>query len=281
MGDFELDTRLERLAEDRFRATLSRDWEIWGPNGGYLASIALRAAGQVAKVQRPASFSGHFVSVGRFESVDVEVRTIRAGRRTESFAVSITQQGRPLFEGLIRTAAQGPGLEHDVAAAPKVTPPSELRSIQQVVEEQLGDAAEDPPFPFWSNFDVKPLSPERIVPGPRQAHDPIFREWYRFTPRPSFDDPFLDAARALLMIDTASWIAACQPHPDSPFVAPNLDVTAWFHRAEPNSEWLLVDTRCSVAEAGLMGTEACIWSESGKLLATGGAQLFCVQRQPD
>ena len=281
MGDFELDTRLERVAEDRFRATLSRDWEIWGPNGGYVASIALRAAGQVAKVQRPASFSGHFVSVGQFDTIDVGVRTIRAGRRTESFAVSITQAGRPLFEGLVRTAAQGPGLEHDVAEIPEETLPSELRSIQEVVDEQLGDAAEDSPFPFWSNFDVKPVWPERFVPGPRQAHDPIFREWYRFTPRPSFDDPFLDAARALLMIDTASWIAASQPHPNSPFVAPNLDVTAWFHRAEPDSEWLLVDTRCSVAEAGLMGTEACVWSESGKLLATGGAQLFCVQRQSD
>jgi acyl-CoA thioesterase len=64
------------------------------------------------------------------------------------------------------------------------------------------------------------------------------------------------------------------------FTAPNLDVTAWFHRAEPETEWLMVDTQCDLAEAALMGTTARIWSESGKLLATGGAQLFCVPLPP-
>lgn len=277
MGDFEIDTRLEPVGDGRFTAKLSPDWEIWGPSGGYVASIALRAAGEVARVRRPACFSGHFVSVGRFDVVDVEVRTIKAGRRSESLAVSISQDGKSLFEGLVRTAAEGPGLEHDVAEFPKLGRPSELRSIEEVVDEQLGDEATGPPFPFWTNFDVKPVWPERIQPGPRKAYEPVFREWYRFAPRASFDDAFLDAARALMMVDTASWIAASQPHPDSGFTAPNLDVTAWFHRAEPASEWLLMDHRSRVAEAGLMGTEASIWSESGRLLATGGAQLFCVQ----
>ena len=44
MGDFEADTRLEG-ENGRYRASISRDWEIWGPNGGYVAAIALRAAG--------------------------------------------------------------------------------------------------------------------------------------------------------------------------------------------------------------------------------------------
>jgi len=78
------------------------------------------------------------------------------------------------------------------------------------------------------------------------------------------------------MIDTASWIAANQPHPNADFTAPNIDVTAWFHQFDPKSEWLLTDHRCDVAAGGLMGTHARIWSESGKLLATGGAQLMCV-----
>jgi hypothetical protein len=53
MGDLERDTRLAG-GEGRYTATLSRDWEIWGPNGGYLASLALRAAGaQLFCVPRP------------------------------------------------------------------------------------------------------------------------------------------------------------------------------------------------------------------------------------
>jgi acyl-CoA thioesterase len=123
--------------------------------------------------------------------------------------------------------------------------------------------------------------PERFAETERRAHPPHFREWYRFRPRATFDDPWLDAGRALVMIDTAAWIAAVQPHPDSAFTAPNVDVTAWFHRAEPECEWLLMDHSCLVAASGLMGAHARIWSEGGQLLASGGAQLFCVPSADD
>lgn len=272
MGDLADDTALEPVDPEagHYRAILSRDWEIWGPNGGYLAVIALRAAGLRAQVPRPASFSGHFVSVGRFDPVDVHVRVVKAGRRAESFAVSLVQDGRPLLEALVRTADDGPGLVHDVARPPEVPAWHRLQPIQELVPDGAG-----PPFPFWNNFAVRPVWPERFDEQPR-AYDPVFREWFSFRPRASFDDPFLEAGRSLLMIDTGSWIAACQPHPQAPFTAPNLDVAAWFHRNDPGSEWLLMDHHCPVAEAGLMGTQARIWSEGGKLLASGGAQLFCV-----
>ena len=97
MGDLERDTRLVG-EKGRYTATLSRDWEIWGPNGGYLAAIALRAAGAEAAIQRPASFTGHFFvgvrpllgqpitalgmdlgcGCGGFGSID---RVVRFGRR--------------------------------------------------------------------------------------------------------------------------------------------------------------------------------------------------------
>lgn len=272
MGDFEIDTRLEERAPGQFRAVLSPDWAIWGPSGGYVASIALRAAGRVAKVQRPSSFAGHFVSVARFAPVDITVRTIKAGRSSESFAIAITQEGRPVFEGLVRTAAEVPGLAHDVAEIPETAKPADLAPIQDLV----GEDDEGPRFSFWNNFDVKPVWPERFDDPEGLAYPPLFREWYRFRPRACFDDPFLEAARSLLMIDTGSWIAASKPHPGKGFTAPNLDVTAWFHRAAPESEWLFTDHRCETASGGQMGTHARIWDEQGRLLATGGAQLFCL-----
>ena len=45
MGDLGVDTAVEALGDGRYRAHVSRDWEIWGPEGGYIASLALRAAG--------------------------------------------------------------------------------------------------------------------------------------------------------------------------------------------------------------------------------------------
>jgi acyl-CoA thioesterase II len=276
VGDFELDTRLEAVEPEagRFRARLSRDWEIWGPNGGYVAAIALRAAGRGCRIQRPASLSGHFLSVAAFEPVDVEVVPLRLGRRSESVRVSLRQDGKPVFEALVRTAADGPGLAHVHGRPPDAPPPESLPDPASLRVD------EGPRYVFWNNLEARVVHPERFR-EPDRARVPIWREWYRFTPRATFDDPFLDAGRMLLLIDTLSWPAACQPHPrDSGFQAPNLDVTAWFHALAPECEWLLADHVSPVAGGGLMGTTGRIWSRDGRLLASGGAQLFCVPVGP-
>lgn len=280
MGDFEVDTRVEPAgASDasgatRYRATLCQDWEIWGPNGGYLAAIALRAAGAHARIARPACFHAHFLSVARFEPVELAVTTLRSGRRSESLRVSMTQQGRPILEALVRTAAPGPGLEHDVTSAPDVPPPDGLRNVTELID--AFGLEHRPGYPFWQNLEARPVRPERLREDP-QARPPVWREWYRFRPRATFDDPWTDAGRSLVLIDTLSWPAAVQPHePDADFTAPNLDVTAWFHRSAPDQPWLLADHACELAERGLMGTTGRVWAPSGRLLASGGAHLLCV-----
>ena len=145
MGDFEVDTRLEG-GDGCYVARLSRDWEIWGPNGGYVAAIALRAAGREAQIQRPASFAGHFLSVARFEAVDVSVRMVRRGRRSESMHVEIRQEDRPILQALVRTAADGPGLEHDATVAPDVPDPEKLKNFEEL------RPGEPPFYPFWQNL---------------------------------------------------------------------------------------------------------------------------------
>jgi len=275
VGDFEIDTRLEELEAGHFRATLSPDWEIWGPNGGYVAAIALRAAGRVSHVPRPASFSGHFLRVAAFAPVDVLVVPLHLGRRSESLRVSIAQDGKRVLEALVRTAADGPGLEHVHEPPPDVPGPEALPD-----PASLRSGSEGPRYPFWSNLEARVVQPERFQ-DPGESRDPIWREWYRFQPRATFDDPFVDAGRMLLLIDTLSWPAAAQPHPqDSGFQAPNLDVTAWFHALEPQCDWLLADHVSPVARGGLMGTTGRVWSRDGRLLASGGAQLFCVPTGP-
>jgi acyl-CoA thioesterase II len=272
MGDFEVDTRVGG-ADGHYRATISRDWEIWGPNGGYIAAIALRAAGREAAIKRPTSFAGHFLSVARFEPVDLEVTPLQVGRRAESIHVVMRQDGRAIMQAIVRTAVEGPGLAHDVALMPEVREPDVLKSWSEIFPD------DEAPFVFWQNIEGRPVDPESITKG-RLASEPALREWFCFRPRATFDDPFVDAGRVLLLIDTLSWPAACRPHqPDPPFQGPNLDVTAWFHRGYPDGEWLLADHDSPVAEGGLMGTNARIWSRDGRLLASGGTQLLCVPAQ--
>lgn len=267
MGDFERDTRVEGGA-GRYTITLSSDWDIWGPNGGYLAAIALRAAGAEAKIRRPATFAAHYLSVARFAPVDVEVTALRLGKRSESYRVSMWQDGKRILEALTRTAAESDGLEHDVARAPVVPDPAGLKSSDELWKQDR------PRFAFWQNLEQRPTDWDpRDPPPPR---DPEHVSWYRFRPRATFDDPFTDAARSLLLIDTMIWPAAWRKHLPNDYYAPNLDVVAWFHRLEPQSEWLLCEAHAPIAHGGLIGGTARIWTEDRRLVASGGEQLACV-----
>ena len=101
MGDLDRDTA---VAGDggRYTATLSDDWEIWGPNGGYIAAILLRAAGASTDLPVPASLAVHYLARGGFDEVQLEVRSLRRTRRAEAVAVT-HDPGRPGHR-------RGPGL---------------------------------------------------------------------------------------------------------------------------------------------------------------------------
>jgi acyl-CoA thioesterase II len=274
MGDFVADTAVEG-GDGRYQARLSRDWEIWGPNGGYVAAIALRAAGAATTLQRPATFAGHFLNVAELDVVDLQVTTLRAAKRAESLRVAMTQKGRPIFEAIVWVVGEVDGLAHDVAVMPSVPLPSQLKPIEELITQQ--DLQQR--YRFWENFDARPIN---FVPWTeRQPGAPAWCEWYRFRPRATAADPFVDAARSLLLIDTMGWPAASRAYPrDSGYIAPSLDVNAQFHRLAPDCEWLLVDAVAPVAANGLIGGQGRVWSIDGKLLASGGGQLLCRPAPP-
>ncbi len=271
MGDLDVDTAVEG-ADGHYRAHLSHDWEIWGPNGGYLAVIALRAAGADTDLRRPASFTCHYLGVADFDDVDIEVRALRRTKRVESAAVSMRQHDRPILEAIVWTVGDVDGLEHDAAPIPRVTPPGGLPTI----DELIGDAPRGPYHQFWSNFDERPLSWitnwEQREPG-----EPLARGWYRYVPRDTFDDPFVDAGRSLLLVDTMGWPAAVRAYRDAEmaFYAPSIDVAARFHSLAPETPWLYVEARSPVARDGLVAATVSVWGEDGRLLATGGQQMLC------
>src|SRR5579863_7886160 len=161
MGDIGEDTAVESLGDGRFRATLSQDWEIWGPMGGYVAACALRAAGEASPHTVPATFSCHYLGVARFEPVDIVVETRRRGRAATSQRVEVTQDGKPVLDAMVWSAAEVEGLEHDETVAPGVAHPDDLASIEELLPE-----GSPPPFPFWNNLQSKPLAFERDWPPP-------------------------------------------------------------------------------------------------------------------
>jgi len=272
VGDLDEDTRIKG-ADGRYTAEVSRDWEIWGPCGGYVAAIALRAAGLTSRFDRPVSFSCHYLGVAAFDTVDLDVTTLRSGRTTESLRVSMTQGGRPILEGMLLTMAEHEGLEHVDTVPPDVADPWPLPSMAERMAEIDGA---DAPFTFWSNIDVRPLEWREEWP-PAGPLAPTWRQWERFLPDGTFDDPWVDAARSVLWIDLCGWPAASLPHlyQQPPWVAVNVDLYVAFHQARPDSAFLLVDGTSHLAAEGLMGYTARTWSEDRSLVSSGGGQLFC------
>src|SRR5437868_8738815 len=113
MGDLSLDTACGG-GDGRYRASLSGDWEIWGPMGGYVAAVALRAIGtEVAPAHEPASFTCQFLSAARFEPVDIEVEIRRSSRRTTYAAARMTQNGTDILDAQAWFAAPSDVVFHD------------------------------------------------------------------------------------------------------------------------------------------------------------------------
>lgn len=231
---------------------------MWGPNGGYLAAIALRAAMARSRAARPASFHCHFLAVGEFAPVDVRVTSVGGGKRAESLRVEMMQQDKLLLAATVWMVDDGlQGFTHDFGAAPQVPGPHALRGYQDLAEEY------DQWYPIWRSMEGRPIR-WRQPPG-----QPESQTWLRFT-ETAIPDRQADALRQLFWLDFPGWNATIAAH-EWPFrfLAPNLDLTVQFHRFAPQETWMLADGVALLAEDGLVGCVSRLWSEDGRLLATG------------
>lgn len=275
MGNLAADLAVAAAGDGRWTATFSPDWEIWGPNGGYVAAVALRAAGAHSDQARPASLQCHYLGVGAFAEVEIETVSLRKGKRAESVRVSITQRGAPIAEALVWCVSDTlDGMVHDATVAPDVPPPGELKGLHEL-EPTSGNGG----FSFGKNFEQRPIG---WVPWEewmaREVLEPSVEQWMRYRPQATFeDDPYVDAARSVILLDTYQWPAAVRAYRPGElgYQAPSLDLSVSFHELDPTSEWLLVRASAPVARDGLVGGRAEIWSEAGRLLASGGQQMLC------
>jgi acyl-CoA thioesterase II len=218
-----------------------------------------------------------FLGMASYEkvTVDIEVESLRRTKRSDALRVSITQDGQRILEAHVWAVANGmSGLEHDDTQMPDVPGPDALKTF-----EELDPGT--PPNHFWNNFDGKPIEwipPDKWPPPPPVA--PRAQQWMRYRPVATYDDPWVDACRAIILLDTYQWPAAHRAHlhrgEDEPaFIAPNMDQNIHFHRAAPASEWLLVDAHGPVAADGLMAGESRVWSDDGRLVASARSNLMC------
>lgn len=264
-----VDDTVVTMVDGRLTANLSRDWDIWGPNGGYIASIVLRAVGKVAPPDhKPATFSCQYLSAGQFDAVEIAVEPVRQGRNAWCLNAALLQNGKRVLQAQAWTTNKTDGPQKRDRKMPDVPKPSALKTWAELFPD-------NEKHPFWAHFDSKPVTP--VTWEMHDARGSVLEDWYRFQDFPYTDDVWLDNARSLLLVDTIQWPSWHRGLKEKPnYIAPSLDVTVWFHERPGRAEWLLGHARADVAGGGLIHGNVHIWSEDGRLLASGGSNLLHV-----
>jgi acyl-CoA thioesterase II len=255
---------------DGLTSAFDPEWNIWGPVGGYVAAIALRAVGAVAPPDhRPVSLSCLFISRGENVSVEIAVEPIKTGS-TAFWSVTLSQSGKTVLRAQICTTAKTDGPDKIDITVPDVPPPDALEPFV----DQLRRFGHEP-IPFWLNVEGRQV--DFREPGIADPRGGFTERWMRFKDWEETSDPFLDAARAIIGIDTHFWAAYNRGLSELPkHVAPSLDLTIWFHDAAPASSWQLIAARSDFARHALLGGVAEVWSDDGRLVARGGSQSLFV-----
>ena len=131
MGQLQIDTAIHQDGE-RLTCVLHKDWNIWGPNGGYVASVALRAAGAVAPSDhRPATISVQYISVAEFDTVECQVTPIKKGRNAWLLNVALVQKDRTFLQAQVWTTNKADGPQTREAAMP----------VLQALAQRTGETA--------------------------------------------------------------------------------------------------------------------------------------------
>jgi acyl-CoA thioesterase-2 len=210
----------------------------------------------------------HFLRPASFGLIELHVETLRKAKRADSLRVTAVQNDVAILEGLVWTVADLQGIDHHAAAIPQAPPPEEVEPWDAYLP------GGEPPFPFWRNFDIRPVIPHPSEWG-GDAREPRYLVWARPRVRPPVEDPFVDAGRMLMFADSTMYPAATLAHDGVfPYVAPSLDLAMSFHARESGSDWILVDARSSLSAHAVVAGQASTWAVDGRLLASAMQQML-------
>lgn len=251
---FDVATGVERIAEGRWGAEIDPGWFApMGPNGGYLASIVLRALTEAVDdpERAPRSLNLHYLRPPAAGPAEVAVTVERTGRSLTSLSARLEQDGRLCLLALAAFAVDMPSAAEYAERAPDVTPFAELPRI----EAPAGTP------PITHRLDVRPAIGPAIFSGAQEART---GGWLAFaTPRAA------DALACATYVDT--WWPAPFVRLTAPIAAPTIDLSIHFRTrlAEPAPGPVLGLFTSRVSAEGFFEEDAELWSPDGILLAQG------------
>lgn len=253
---FDRDTALTPLGDGAQQGRIDRGWWIVrGPNGGYVAAIALKAlAAAVAPDRAPRSLTLHYTAPPVEGPVRIETRVERVGRSLTTVSGRMLQGDRVVALALGAFSAPRDARGFDHARMPEAPPPETCPALVNEGAIPLRDRYES----RWAIGEPPLSGSERALAG----------GWIR-TAEPRVADAALVAAF------TDAWPPACfalAKTPEELGAVPTIDLTIHFRRdlplagARPDDFHLVVFRSC-VSESGFLEEDGEIWSRDGRLLA--------------
>lgn len=254
MTEFDAATAVTRVADDEFATTVSPDWFVFtGPNGGYLASLLLRALSmRLGDPERMArSLTVHYLRPPSSGPAVVRTSLVRAGRSLATVTGTLEQEGVPVALAVAAFSLPRPSLSfHDV---PMPAVPGVSVAERPVVPVKMLPS-------IARRFEYRPVTPQVLYGGAARAE---IGTWLRLVePRPL--DPVLLATVADAAPPAVFYKAA------APVVATTIDLTVHFRasvESPPGDGWCLGVFRSSSGVDGFVEEDGEMWSEDGVLLA--------------
>lgn len=256
--DFERETAVTPTGDGGYEAGLDPSWWVMrGPNGGYLAAIALRAlAAAVGDPERaPRSLTVHFAAPPAEGSLAIATRLEREGRSLTTCSARLEQDGRliGLALGAFSRARNGP----DVCdlTMPEVPSPDTVEAL---------------PLPAGAPAIARRWESRRVLgadvmSGGERGTEAVTGTWIRLP-----EGRVVDAAVAAAITDAA--IPAIFSRVDQAFVVPTVDLTIHFRSALPvpgarPDEFVLAVFRTGVVAEGFLEEDGEVWTAAGTLIA--------------
>jgi acyl-CoA thioesterase len=255
--DFAFDraTALRPSSPGSFTGEMSRDfWVVQGPNGGYLAAIALRGAtlalGGAADDRAPRSMHLRYLTPPIAGAFELHAQRVREGRSMSILAVSLQQNGRECVTASLCFSAAFTGASFQDATPPVALPLEQAIALKKVI-------------PLNHQFDARVA-----IGGPPRSQQRAETGGYtRFA-----DGRPIDMLALAMLWDAwppAAMFRVIDPQPLAGM--PTVEASVYFRRQLPYNgfradEHVLFHSRTTMAHDGFLEEDAAVWTQQGELL---------------
>jgi acyl-CoA thioesterase len=252
MFEFDEDTQLTAIAPGHERGRITDRFNVGPiPNGGYVASIGLRALQRSLPALAPLTLTAHYLRPARPGPVDVHVDVIKQGKRYATATARLLQEGGEIARLLATFGTLSPDAEGALVLV-RVAPPS----LPPIAEARQLPRLE--PLAILRRFDILVDPKANRMLGGDGSGEAEIAGYTRFADGRPPDVASLPLYAdgmppALFNVATLGWV-------------PTLELTVHIRKA-PVPGWLRTTFRTRFVFGGLFEEDGEIWDESGSLVA--------------